>query len=59
MISEQERFLAMKLAEGEEKLLQLVELFKDLKKGFINFIREHEHCSVTEAQEKLAEATTS
>lgn len=32
---------------------------KQLQKEFIEYFKEHEHCSVTEAQKKLAEATTS
>ena len=59
MLTDKEKAFTSKLAVGQEMSLQLTQLFKELGIDWVEFMKEHEHCSVTEAQKKLMEATTS
>ena len=49
-MTDKEKAFTSKLAVGQEMSLQLTQLFKELGTEWVEFIKEHEHCSVSKKQ---------
>ena len=58
-MTDKEKAFTSKLAVGQEMSLQLTQLFKELGLEWVEFVKEHEHCSVSIAKKKLHESSVS